>query len=403
MPTKYLLTGVTGGLGAKILSDMLNTHNIPPQSIIATSRSASKGSHFESMGVQFRVADYNDPSTLATAFQDVENLLFMSSSTRDNAVRNREHRNVVEAAEKAKVGKVWYVSLDFGGFGDGSKIGFQQAHYETEGLLKESGLEFVSVRAGVYTDAFPLFLNWYPSSTSVLLPRVKPGVSESRIAWTSRVELGEAMATLLARGLKAFPSMKPKTEKNIILLTGLETASLTGLVDAINAARGTDIPVEILEPEEWIEACAKDDEGGKPRAWFEARLVFTQGVCDGDAAVTDPAMEMLLGRKPETGFSTSSRRRLRSCNRHGRRNARSWPCSRTWSRTDMRMCSGRGRRSRVLWMGCGLGRRVCWTGALLERREVWAGMRGVSTLRICGRVTVSEHSSGDDYTESMPI
>lgn len=300
-PTKYLLTGVTGGLGAKILSDMLTIHHIPPQSIIATSRSASKCSHFEAMGVQFRVADYNDPSTLLPAFQDVENLLFMSSSTRDNATRNREHSNVVAAAKEAAVGKVWYVSLAFGGFGDGSEIGFQQAHYETETLLKESGLDFVSLRAGVYADAFPLFLNWYPSSSSVLLPRVEPPVSESRIAWTSRDELGEAMATLLAGGLDAFPSIEPKTEKNIILLTGGETDSLTSLVEAINRARGTDIPIEVLEPEEWIEACTKDDEGGKPRAWFEARLVFTQGVCDGDAAVTDPAMEVLLGRKPETG------------------------------------------------------------------------------------------------------
>ena len=126
-------------------------------------------------------------------------------------------------------------------------------------------------------------------------------MTESRIAFATRDELGEAIANLFARGLSAYPTVQPRTEKNILLLTGPEAESLVGLVDAVNAGRKTDVPVEYLEPEAWIEACAKDDEGGKGRVWFEARLVFTQGVCDGDAALVDPALETLLGRRPETG------------------------------------------------------------------------------------------------------
>lgn len=112
------------------------------------------------------------------------------------------------------------------------------------------------------------------------------------------------MAALLAKGLAAFPTIKPQTEKNIILLTGPKAESLVDLVKAINTARATNIPVEYLEPESWVEACAKGDEGGKGRPWFEARLVFTQGVCDGDAELVDPALETLLGRQPETGTET---------------------------------------------------------------------------------------------------
>lgn len=301
MTTPYLLTGVTGGLGAKILSDMLHVHGVPATDIIATSRSESRKDRFVSQGLQFRVADYNQPETLETAFKGVENLLFMSSSERDSTKRNREHSNVVKAAKKLGVRKVWYVSLAFGGFGDGSKIGFQQAHYETENLLTKSGLDFISLRAGVYADAFPLFLNWYPSSKSVLLPKVTPPVTESKTAYATRDELGEAMATLLAKGLSAFPSVKPRTEKNIILLTGPKAESLVELVHAINRGRKTDMAIEYLDPQEWIGACAKDDVGGKTRAWFEARLVYTKGVCEGDAKLVDPALETVLGRRPETG------------------------------------------------------------------------------------------------------
>ena len=136
-PTPFLLTGVTGGLGAKILDDMLHVHKVPSQNIIATSRSESNRAKFESQGVQFRVADYDRLDTLEEAFKDVDNLLFMSSSERDTPKRNREHSNLIEAVKKMKVGRVWYVSLAFGGYSDGSKIGFQQAHYETENQLKE--------------------------------------------------------------------------------------------------------------------------------------------------------------------------------------------------------------------------------------------------------------------------
>lgn len=297
-PTPFLLTGVTGGLGSKILHEMLHTHHVPPQDIIATSRSPSKRSHYECQNLQFRIADYKDPSSLLSAFSNVRDLLFMSSSERDTATRTTEHRNVIEAAKKTGVRKVWYVSLAFGGWGDSSKIGFQQAHYETENLLKESGLEFVSLRAGLYSDAFPLFLNWYPESKEVLFPKVEPTVEDSRIAFTSRDELGEGIATLLVRRV-----VEPKGEKRIVLLTASETNSLVDLVEAIDS----ELPVRYLYPEDWIEESAKDDIGGKDKAWFEARLVFTEGVCKGDAAVMDPALEKLLGRKPETGVQAVRR------------------------------------------------------------------------------------------------
>lgn len=297
-PTPFLLTGVTGGLGSKILHEMLHTHHIPPQGIIATSRSPSKRSHYESQNLQFRIADYKDPYSLLSAFRNVRDLLFMSSSERETTTRNTEHRNVIEAAKKTGVRKVWYVSLAFGGWGDSSKIGFQHAHYETENLLKESGVDFVSLRAGVYSDAFPLFLNWYPESKEVLFPKVEPSVEESRIAFTSRDELGEGIATLLAGG-----GVEPKGEKRIVLLTASETNSLVDLVDAVDS----ELPVRYLDPRDWIEESAKDDIGGKGKAWFEARLVFTEGVCNGDAAATDPALEKLLGRKPETGIQAVRR------------------------------------------------------------------------------------------------
>ncbi|EME81687.1 uncharacterized protein MYCFIDRAFT_120462, partial [Pseudocercospora fijiensis CIRAD86] len=305
-PTPFLLTGITGGLGHKILTSMLHTHHIPPTSIIATSRhnDTLTTQTFESQNLLFRHADYTSPSTLTSAFQNVQNLLFVSSSERDSTKRIAEHRNVIDAAKKADVKRVWYVSLGFGGWGDGSKIKFQHAHYETEKMLRNSGLEFVSLRAGVYADAFPLFLNWYPESEEVLMPNIQPAVEEGRIAFTSREELGEVIAKVLVEGLGG---IQPRGERRIVLLTAMRTYSLLEIVEVIGEVRGRRVKVRYLEPEEWIRESAKGDIGGKSEAWFQARLVFFQGICNGDAEVTDSAMMTLLGREPETGVQTVKR------------------------------------------------------------------------------------------------
>lgn len=132
---KYLLTGVTGGLGAKILDDLLKKHNVPPSSIIVTSRSSSNRSRFESSGLEFRELDYYRPDTILAALQGVENLLFVSGSSFDINRRRVEHQNVVDGAKAAGVGRTWYISLAFGGFGINDKISFQLAHNETEEMM----------------------------------------------------------------------------------------------------------------------------------------------------------------------------------------------------------------------------------------------------------------------------
>lgn len=153
----------------------------------------------------------------------------------------------------------------------------------------------------MYTDAFPLYLNWYPSSTKVLLPKTQPPVSEGRIAFTSRDDLGEGIAALLAKGLDAYPSIQPKTDKRIILLTSKATSTLESIAQAIDQARRTKTPIEYLEPNEWIAESARDDVGNKPKAWFEARLVVVEGFNQGDAETVDDTLTTLLERTPESG------------------------------------------------------------------------------------------------------
>ena len=66
--TTYLITGVTGGIGSAVLKELKAT--LPPtDTLIAASSSPSREKEFTSLGVQFRVANYNDEASLLAAFK----------------------------------------------------------------------------------------------------------------------------------------------------------------------------------------------------------------------------------------------------------------------------------------------------------------------------------------------
>jgi uncharacterized protein YbjT (DUF2867 family) len=136
MTLKYLVTGATGGLGSQVLAH-LQAAGLAASEYAAASSSEKNRAQFEERGVAFRVANFNEPATLDAAFAGVENLLFVSTNVWDTESRTRQHRNVVDAASRADVKHVWYTSLAFGGLGSDSKIDVQQAHLETEEMLKE--------------------------------------------------------------------------------------------------------------------------------------------------------------------------------------------------------------------------------------------------------------------------
>ncbi|GLB07360.1 hypothetical protein AtubIFM57258_002691 [Aspergillus tubingensis] len=291
MPLTYLLTGSTGGLGSLIL-DYFTTHFPPAQetthgvSYAASSSNPSNSDRFTSKNIPFRTVNYDDPSTLDIAFKDVENLFFVSTNTFDVEKRRRQHLNVVEAAKRNGVKHVWYTSLAFGGLGSDSKAAVQQAHYMTEDMLRESGINYTSIREGFYTEAFPVFINWYPQSTTLYLPS-----SSGNIAFTLRSELAEATAKLMLKG---------GHDKEIVLLTASEPVSVQDIVDVINETTGRGVKIEVVDPETYVRINAENDIGGKAEGFFRQLVGWFESIENGEAGFTDGLMGEVLGREPVT-------------------------------------------------------------------------------------------------------
>ncbi|PIG80911.1 nmrA-like family protein [Aspergillus arachidicola] len=252
MTLKYLITGATGGLGRYVLDYFVA--NKPLHEFAAASSRESNRKQFEDRGIAFRQVDYDDPATLDKAFRDVENVLF-----------------------------VWYTSLAFGGFKSDSKAAVQTAHLETEEMLRKSGVTYTSIREGIYTEAFPVLLNWYPDSTTVPLP------SDGPMALTLRSELGEATARLIITG---------GHENEIVLLTAEDTVRPSQIVDIINQTTGREVKFERVSPEEYIRIYGENDQGGKPKAFFQQTLTWYEGIEKGEVATMHSLMRELLGREP---------------------------------------------------------------------------------------------------------
>ncbi|KAJ5457715.1 hypothetical protein N7475_009103 [Penicillium sp. IBT 31633x] len=281
MTLKYLITGATGGLGAGVLAYL--AANVPASEYAAASSKEANRKQFEDRGIAFRLASYDDPQTLETAFEGVENLFFVSTNTFDVEKRRKQHQSFVDAAKKMNVKHVWYTSLAFGGYGSESKADVQQAHLMTEEMMREADINFTSIREGLYTDAFPVFMGWYPSTSTVYLP------SDGPVAFTLRSELGEASARLMIRG---------GHDREIVLLTAQQTITFSEIVDLINETTDRNVQFKLVSPEEFVRLKAADDEGGKPEGFFQALVSWYEAISKGETKTIDPLMADLLERQP---------------------------------------------------------------------------------------------------------
>lgn len=179
------ITGASGQLGRLVIEDLLKT--VKAEEIVAVVRNPAKVEDFASRGVQVRAADYGDVSALAKAFSGVEKVLLISSS----AVGQRavQHSNIIAAAKQAGVKLIAYTSLLHA---DKSPLALAEEHIVTEQQLKESGVPFVLLRNGWYTE------NYLAS----VPPAIQHGVfigsaGEGKIASATRADYAAAAAKVL--------------------------------------------------------------------------------------------------------------------------------------------------------------------------------------------------------------
>lgn len=185
------ITGATGQLGRLVIDALLE--KLPASAIIAAVRHPDKAADLSARGIEIRHADYDEPTTLATALEGIDKLLLISGS--EVGQRVRQHGNAIDAARHAGVELIAYTSILHA---DRSTVGLAEEHRQTEAALAASGVPHVLLRNGWYME------NYTGKVASALEHGVLiGGAGAGRISAATRADLAAAAVAVLTNDDRA--------------------------------------------------------------------------------------------------------------------------------------------------------------------------------------------------------
>ena len=267
---KIAVTGATGQLGRLVVETL--KERVEPGSIIALARTPAKA---VDLGVEVREADYDRPETLASALAGVDRLLLVSSS--EVGQRAPQHRNVIEAAKAAGVGRIVYTSLLHA---DVTPLSLADEHLATESLLAASGIPHTVLRNGWYSE------NHEGRIAAALHAGALIGSArDGRTSAASRRDFAEAAAVVLTT---------PGHEGTTYELAGDEAFTLSELAAEVSRQAGRDIPYNDLAEAEYAAALRSS---GMPEAL--AAMLAGADVAVAEGALFDDGrqLSLLIGRR----------------------------------------------------------------------------------------------------------
>jgi NAD(P)H dehydrogenase (quinone) len=175
-----VVTGATGHLGRHVVESLL-ARGVPADQIVATGRSIDK---IADLGVTTKVAPYEDLGALKAAFAGADTVLLISGS--EVGKRVEQHRNAIQAAKEAGVGRIVYTSIPKA---DTTEMKLAAEHQATERILAESGVPYTLLRNSWYIENYPI--------AQAVENGLFGAVGDGRISASPRADYAEAAASAL--------------------------------------------------------------------------------------------------------------------------------------------------------------------------------------------------------------
>lgn len=281
------VTGANGLLGQLIIERLIE--RVPANQIIAAVRNPEKASHFATLGVQVREADYARPETLGIAFRGAKRVLLISVA--EVSQRFKLHRAVIDAAKEAGVELLVYTSLLRA---NSSGLFLAREHKQTEEYIQVSGLPFVILRNGWYLE----------NHTSVLGNAVEHGAligssGNGRFASASRADYAAAAVAVLTQ---------PVSRSTTYELAGDLSFSMAELASEVSKQIGRGIPYQDLSAEDYATTLLGF---GLPQMTVDVIIDADTRANLGDLDSTSRDLSGLIGR-PTTRLSEAVRSVLRT-------------------------------------------------------------------------------------------
>lgn len=279
------LTGAAGQLGQLVIDRLLA--DLSPDHLIATVRSPAKAAALRARGVQVRIADYSVPDSLTQAFAGVERLLLIASN--EIGRRTAQHRNVIAAAKHQGVKLLVYTSLLHA---DTSPLNLAEEYRLTEAILKSSGVPFVILRNGWYTENYTTTI-----PAALANGAVYGSAAQGRISAAARADFAQAAATVLTGSGHAGKTYE---------LAGDESFTLADLAAEISRQTGKHIPYRDLPEADYRAALVH---AGLPAELATNIASWDAGAAHGALFDNSHQLRALLGR-PTTPLAQSVQQAL---------------------------------------------------------------------------------------------
>lgn len=227
-----IVTAASGQLGRLVIAELLK--RVPAERIVAAVRDPAKVADLADQGVLVRHADYTNPASLDAAFEGASKVLLISSNELGNRVA--QHRNVIDAAARAKVGLLAYTSVLHA---DRSTLSLAGEHRATEDAVRASGLPYTLLRNGWYVENYTVSLGG-----AIAHGALAGGAGEGRISAAGRADYAEAAAVVLA---------SEGAVEQIYELAGDNAFTLADLAAEVSRQTGKAIPFHNLAQHDYRE------------------------------------------------------------------------------------------------------------------------------------------------------
>ncbi|MEC4049588.1 SDR family oxidoreductase [Flavobacterium sp. SUN046] len=282
---KTLITGVTGGLGSAVVEYLTAAVGTNQIAVLVRDVNSASAQQFMAQGLEVRVGDYNDKSSLIKAFEGIEQLYFVSSN--DLVSRHKQHENVVRAAVEAKVQHIIYTStVRKNESADAPLYPVVSSHLQTEQWIKASGITYTLLRHNLYAEVILMFAGdrtKIKETKSIYLP-----VGAGKVAFVARRNFAEAAANILMQA--------SAHENKIYTLSGSEKMNFETVAAHISKTLSEAIAFmspAVSEFETTLQSV------GVPQAIIDLLSQFSQAIADGEFDDDSNDLELLLGRKTD--------------------------------------------------------------------------------------------------------
>ena len=272
-----LVTGSTGNLGKAVVTQLLKKTTASNIAVLA--RDVNKTIDFKKAGVEVRVGDFDNPSSLLKALNGIDQVLLISGT--DPVNRFLQHKNVVDAALKNGIKRIAYTSIAMNDFSISSNQFLMQSHFQTEDYIKASQVNYTFYRNNLYADTILMFAGENPFETGINLP-----TEHGKVSFALRREIGEAIANDL---------LISESGNRIYQMTGFQSYSFSDIAFELSKISGSDVNYNDLKAIEYKEILKKYE---IPEEYIEIYSAFTEDIKNNQHNIISSDLEKLLGRKP---------------------------------------------------------------------------------------------------------